>query len=94
MFYELEDIAALDEAGGETGLRRVGWAELAAAISLSRSLHEGERGLLAQAGPSFDGAANKDERGVNLSSLARRKAPGDREGPSASLPPRRHREKT
>ena len=94
MFQGLDDIAVPEEARGRDGLRRVGWAELAAAISLSRRLHSGEQGLLARAGPSFDGTESKEERGVNLSSLARRKAPGGNAGSSASLSPRRHRENT
>ena len=50
MFEGLEPIVAQDDATGEGGLRRVGWAELTAAISLSRNLRGGEQGLLAQAG--------------------------------------------
>ncbi len=38
MFEGLEPIVAQDDATGEGGLRRVGWAELTAAISLSRNL--------------------------------------------------------
>ena len=92
MFEGLEHIAAPEEATGEDGLRRVGWAELAAAISLSRSIHRGEDRLLANVGPSFDYAERKDECGVNLSYLASRKAPGDRDMPSEADVPRRHRE--
>ena len=94
MFEGMEQIAPHDDAVGVDGLRRVGWAELAAAISLSRSLRNSEEGLLAQAGPSFDNAEPKDERGVNLSYLASRKAPGVTDGPTEDPSPRRHRENT
>ena len=94
MFEGPTKIAAQEHAPGEDGLRRVGWAELAAAISLSRALRTGEDGLLAQAGPSFDRHEAKDERGVNLVSLARRKVPGGKQMPSAEIPPERHRENT
>ena len=92
MFEGLEPIVAQDDATGEGGLRRVGWAELTAAISLSRNLAKGEQGLLAQAGPSFDNTEAKDERGINPSSLASRKPQGDTDGFSAHKAPRRHRE--
>ena len=92
MFEGLEQIVAPDDSTGKDGLRRVGWAELAAAISLSRSMHRGEERLLASVGPSFDYAENKDECGVNLSYLASRKAPGDKDLPSLPTVPRRHRE--
>ena len=92
MFEGLEHITAPDDATGEDGLRRVGWAELAAAISLSRSMHKGEDRLLAKVGPSFDYTERKDERGINPSSLASRKAPGDRDRLSVAHTPRRHRE--
>ena len=69
MFEGLEQIAAPKGVVGKDGLRRVGWAELAAAISLSRNLRGGEQGLLAQAGPSFDNTEPKDERGINPRSL-------------------------
>ena len=92
MFEGLEQIAAPKGVVGKDGLRRVGWAELAAAISLSRNLRGGEQGLLAQAGPSFDNTEPKDERGINPSSLASRKAEGDSGVFSAENAPRRHRE--
>ena len=93
MFEGLEPIVAQDDATGEGGLRRVGWAELTAAISLSRNLARNEQGLLAQAGPSFDNSEPKEERGINLRSLASRKADGDSGVFSAENAPRRHREK-
>ena len=93
MFEGLEQIAAPKGVVGKDGLRRVGWAELAAAISLSRNLRGGEQGLLAQAGPSFDNTDSKDERGINPRSLASRKAPELTDGISATPTPRRHREK-
>ena len=93
MFQGVEQIEGAEDAPTRDGLRRVGWAELAAAISLSRALRDGEDGLLARAGPSFDLTETKDEYGVNPSSLARRKAHGDKRVPSAGIPPRRHREK-
>lgn len=93
MFEGLEQIAAPEGAADENGLRRVGWAELAAAISLSRSLPGREQGLLAQAGPSFDDTESKDERGINPRYLASRKAPELTDGMSATPTPRRHREK-
>jgi len=92
MFEGTDQIAAHDDATDRDGLRRVAWAELAAAISLSRSLHEDDGGLLAKVG-SFDGHEANDERGVNLSSLASRKAPVGRDVPSTDPAPRRHREK-
>ena len=92
MFEGMEQIAAPEDAVDEDGLRRVGWAELAAAISLSRNLRKEDRGLLSGVGPSFDRTDQKEERGVNLSSLASRKASGDTKGFSAEEPPRRHRE--
>lgn len=92
MFEGPDQIAARANPPGEDGLRRVGWAELAAAISLSRALRKGEHGLLAQAGPSFDRHEAKDERGINLVSLARRKAPGGKQSLSAEMSPERHRE--
>lgn len=92
MFESIEQIAVQEDETGEDELRRVGWAELAAAISLSRSLRNAEKGLLAQAGPSFDSSDSKDERGINLSYLASRKAPGVTEGLIADPAPRRHRE--
>ena len=94
MFEGVEQIAAHDDARGRDGLRRVGWAELAAAISLSRTLRRDDQRLLTKAGPSFDNTEANDERGINLSSLASRKARGDRHWSSANLPPRRHRENT
>ena len=93
MFEGLEPIVAQDDATGEGGLRRVGWAELTAAISLSRNLARNEQGLLAQAGPSFDNSEPKEERGITLRSLASRKAPELTDGISATPTPRRHREK-
>ncbi len=92
MFEGATKIAALGRATGEDGLRRIGWAELAAAINLSRAMRREERSLLGQAGPSFGRTEPKDERGVNLSSLASRKATGGSEMPSAHNAPRRHRE--
>mgnify|MGYP001229846569 CR=1 FL=1 len=93
MFEGLEQIAAPKGVVGKDGLRRVGWAELAAAISLSRNLRGGEQGLLAQAGPSFDNTEPKEERGINPRSLASGKAPELTDGISATPTPRRHREK-
>ena len=92
MFEGLEPIVAQDDATGEGGLRRVGWAELSAAISLSRNLARGEQGLLAQAGPSFNNTDPKDERGINPRSLASRKSPELTDGASATPTPRRDRE--
>ena len=100
MFEGLEEIAARDVAPGKDGLRRVAWAELAAAISLARAMRTHDEGLLAQAGPSFGRSratgqeTAKDERGVNLESLARRKGPGGNNLISAELSPERHRENT
>lgn len=101
MFEGMEPIAAQDESRGEDGLRRVRWAELSAAIGLSRDLRKGDEGLLSGAGPSFDstdggneaGPGGKDECGVNLSSLASRKTPGDTDVRSADDSPSRDREK-
>ncbi len=101
MFEGMEPIAAQDESRGKDGLRRVRWAELSAAIGLSRDLRKGDKGLLSGAGPSFDStdggadapASGKDERGVNLSSLAGRKTPVDTDSCSADLSPSRDREK-
>lgn len=92
MFEGVNPIAAQESAPGKDGLRRVGWVELAAAINLSRAMRRGENGLLARAGPSFGQTAAKDERGINPSSLASRKAPGDRDRLSVAHTPRRHRE--
>ncbi|MBB3034321.1 hypothetical protein [Alteriqipengyuania lutimaris] len=97
----MEPIAAQDETRGKDSLRRVRWAELSAAIGLSRDLRKGDEGLLSGAGPSFDStddgadvaADGKDERGINLSSLASRKAPGDTDIRSADDSPSRDREK-
>ena len=83
MFEGADKIAAAKPAADEHGLRRVGWSELAAAISLSRAL---------QSGPSFDRTEAKDERSVNLVSLARRKASRGRASSSANPSPERHRE--
>lgn len=93
MFEGSAKIAARANPPGEDGLRRVGWAELSAAISLARALRKADGGLLAQAGPSFDRHEAKDEHGINLVSLARRKAPGGKQMLSAEIPPERHREK-
>ena len=93
MFQDVNPIAAPDEPVGKDGLRRVGWPELAAAISLSRGLGQEAEGLLDRVGPIFDRAEAKEQRGVNLSSLARRKSPGGNTGPTKSVPPRRDREK-
>ena len=92
MFEVTDQIAAHDDATDRHGLRRVAWAELAAAISLSRSLREDDRGLLAKVG-SFDSHEAKEERGINLSSLASRNAPVGRDVLSTDPAPRRHREK-
>ncbi len=92
MFEGVNPIAAQESAPGKDGLRRVGWVELAAAINLSRAMRRGENGLLARAGPSFGQTAAKDERGINPSSLASRKADGDSGVFSAENAPRRHRE--
>ena len=89
MFEGVNRIAAHENAPGKDGLR---WAELAAAINLSRAMRRGENGLLARAGPSFGQTAAKDERGINPSSLASRKADGDSGVFSAENAPRRHRE--
>ena len=89
MFEGVNPIAAQESAPGKDGLRRV---ELAAAINLSRAMRRGENGLLARAGPSFGQTAAKDERGINPSSLASRKADGDSGVFSAENAPRRHRE--
>jgi len=94
MFQDVNPVAAPEESADKDGLRRVGWPELAAAISLSRGLGEAEKGLLDRAGPFFDRAEEKEERGVNPSSLARRKAPGGIAGRTDSVPPRRDRETT
>ena len=93
MFEGAGQIAAESRATDANGLRRVGWAELSAAISLSRAMRGRETGLLAQAGPSFGFTDEKDERGVNLVSLARRKASGGTDMLSAEIAPERHREK-
>ena len=93
MFEGVNRIAAHENAPGKDGLRRVGWAELAAAINLSRAMRRGENGLLARAGPSFGQTAAKDERGINPSSLASRKTPGDTDVRSADDSPSRDREK-
>ena len=92
MFQGLDDIAVPEEARGRDGLRRVGWAELAAAISLSRSMNRSEERLLAKVGPSFDYTDRKDECGVNPSYLASRKSPGDKDTLNRADAPRRHRE--
>tara|TARA_B100001179_G_scaffold114644_1_gene81810 strand:+ start:205 stop:489 length:285 start_codon:yes stop_codon:yes gene_type:complete len=92
MFEGLEQIAAPDDATGKDGLRRVGWAELAAAISLSRSMNRSEERLLAKVGPSFDYTDRKDECGVNPSYLASRKSPGDKDTLNRADVPTRHRE--
>jgi|TARA_R100000049_G_C1909850_1_gene57480 hypothetical protein len=92
MFEGADKIAADNPAADEHGLRRVGWAELAAAISLSRALRMQDPGLLSKAGPSFDRTEAKDERGVNLVSLARRKASRGRASSSANPSPERDRE--
>ena len=92
MFQGLEHIPVQDDAIATDRLRRVGWPELAAAISLSRDLRHGADGLRARAGPFSDRGEVKDERAVNPSSLVRRKAPDGSATPSAQLPPRRDRE--
>ena len=94
MFQDVNPVAAPDEPVDKDGLRRVGWPELAAAISHSRGLgQEEEEGLLDRVGPIFDRAEAKEQRGVNLSSLARRKSPWGNAGSTKSVPPRRDREK-
>ena len=92
MFEGADKIAAAKPAADEHGLRRVGWSERAAAISLWRALRTQDPGVLSQSGPSFDRTEAKDERSVNLVSLARRKASRGRASSSANPSPERHRE--
>ena len=78
MFEGADKIAAAKPAADEHGL--------------SRALRTQDPGLLSQSGPSFDRTEAKDERGVNLVSLARRKASRGRASSSANPSPERHRE--